>query len=178
MKITRTQIRAGILAGVLGLGVGGALVASGSASAASPVVASVSANASSVTADTTAASDATSDTSVPVITPASDGSSGTPTPPAGQTGTPPAGKPGHGPGNGAPAGPHVANGITETVLTGDDLAKATAAVEAAQPGATIERAETDADGDAFEAHVTLADGSRATVKMDASFKVTSTETGR
>ena len=46
------------------------------------------------------------------------------------------------------------------------------------PGATIERAETDAEGAAFEVHVTKADGSEATVKLDASFNVTSTETGR
>src|SRR5215210_6276620 len=59
-------------------------------------------------------------------------------------------------------GPHEANGITETELTGDD--------------ATSERMETDADGAAFEAHVTLADGTRATVKLDAEFTVTATDT--
>src|SRR3954465_9995992 len=46
-------------------------------------------------------------------------------------------------------GPHIANGITEVALTGDDLSKATAAAQAAVPGATIERAETDAEGAAF-----------------------------
>ncbi len=75
-------------------------------------------------------------------------------------------------------GPHTANGITETPLTGDDLNKATAAAQAAAPGATIERAETDAEGAAFEVHVTKADGSEATVKLDASFTVTSIEDGR
>ena len=75
-------------------------------------------------------------------------------------------------------GPHTANGITETPLTGDDLSKATAAAQAAVPGATIERAETDAEGAAFEVHVTKADGSEATVKLDASFNVTSIEDGR
>ena len=75
-------------------------------------------------------------------------------------------------------GPHTANGITETPLTGDDLSKATAAAQAAVPGATIERAETDAEGAAFEVHVTKADGSEATVKLDASFTVTSIEDGR
>ena len=75
-------------------------------------------------------------------------------------------------------GPHTANGITETPLTGDDLSKATAAAQAAVPGATIERAETDAEGAAFEVHVTKADGSEATVKLDASFNVTSVEDGR
>src|SRR3954452_14688436 len=75
-------------------------------------------------------------------------------------------------------GPHTGNGITETPLTGDDLSKATAAAQAAAPGATIERAETDAEGAAFEVHITKADGSDATVKLDASFNVTSIETGR
>jgi putative transcriptional regulator len=55
---------------------------------------------------------------------------------------------------------------TETALTGEQLTKATAAATAAQPGATVERAETDADGDAFEVHMTAADGSRITVKLD------------
>src|SRR5215213_288568 len=71
-------------------------------------------------------------------------------------------------------GPHTANGVTETPLTGDDLTKAT---EGAVDGATVERAETDAEGAAFEVHVTKADGSRATVKLDASFNVTSVEDG-
>jgi len=75
-------------------------------------------------------------------------------------------------------GPHVANGITETPLTGDDLSKATAAAQAAVPGATIERAETDAEGATYEVHVTKSDGSEATVKLDASFSVTSIEDGR
>ncbi|HQV58087.1 MAG TPA: hypothetical protein PKV27_08750, partial [Ilumatobacteraceae bacterium] len=65
----------------------------------------------------------------------------------------------------------------ETPLTGDDATKVEAAVKAAQPDATIERMETDADGAAFEAHITLADGSHATVKLDANYTVTGTETG-
>jgi hypothetical protein len=77
----------------------------------------------------------------------------------------------------APTGPHQANGITETILTGDDATKVQAAVLAAQPGATINRMETDADGAVYEAHVTLADGSDATVKLDANYTVTATETG-
>jgi hypothetical protein len=78
---------------------------------------------------------------------------------------------------GEPAGPHTANGITEEVLTGDTASSVQVAVLAAYPDATIERMETDAEGAAYEAHVTLADGSRATVKLDASFTVTGTETG-
>jgi hypothetical protein len=78
----------------------------------------------------------------------------------------------------AARGPHMANGITETPLTGTDLEKATAAAKAAAPGATIERVETDADGAAFEAHVTQPDGSKATVLMDSAFAVTSVQAGR
>jgi uncharacterized membrane protein YkoI len=75
-------------------------------------------------------------------------------------------------------GPHTANGITETPLTGDDLTKATAAAQAAVPGATVDRAETDAEGAVYEVHVTKSDGSESTVKLDASFNVTSVEAGR
>ncbi len=74
-------------------------------------------------------------------------------------------------------GPHQADGITETALTGDDLVKATAAAQAAVPDGTIERVETDADGATYEAHMTKADGTEVTVKMDANFAVTATEAG-
>ena len=74
-------------------------------------------------------------------------------------------------------GGHQANGITETVLSGDDLAKAQAAAEAAVPGATAERAETDAEGAAYEVHMTKADGSVVTVKLDSGFNVTETIDG-
>jgi hypothetical protein len=74
-------------------------------------------------------------------------------------------------------GGHTANGITETLLTGDTAAKVTAAAKAAEPDATIERVETDAEGAAYEAHMTKADGSEITLKFDASYKVTGTETG-
>ncbi len=79
--------------------------------------------------------------------------------------------------NGGQPGPHQANGITETVLTGDDATKATNAANAAVPGATIDRVETDADGATYEAHMTKSDGSKVTVKMDANFNVTSVEDG-
>ena len=81
-------------------------------------------------------------------------------------------------GHGGHGGPHQANGITETVLTGADADKATAAAQAAVPGATIDRVETDADGAAFEAHVTKTDGTKATVEMDSAFNVTSINAGR
>jgi len=77
-----------------------------------------------------------------------------------------------------PKGPHQANGITETELTGDDLAKATAAAQAAVPDGTVVRAETDADGATYEVHMTKADGSEVTVKLDAGFTVTSTIDGK
>jgi hypothetical protein len=73
-------------------------------------------------------------------------------------------------------GPHQANGKTEEILTGDTAAKVEAAVKAAQPDATIERMETDADGATYEAHITKADGTHATVLLDENFTVTGTET--
>jgi hypothetical protein len=74
-------------------------------------------------------------------------------------------------------GGHVANGITEVVLTGDAATKATAAAQAAVPGATIERVENDAEGAVYEAHMVKADGSHVTVKLDANFSVTGIEAG-
>lgn len=75
-------------------------------------------------------------------------------------------------------GGHVgANGTTEVLLTGDQASKATAAALAAVPGATIDRVETDAEGAAYEAHMTKADGSHVTVKFDANFNVAATEDG-
>ena len=66
----------------------------------------------------------------------------------------------------------------ETALTGDALAKVTAVAKDALPGATIVRVETDADGNAkYEAHVTKADGTMATVYVDDSLKLVSVETG-
>lgn len=81
------------------------------------------------------------------------------------------------PHGGAPAGPHQANGITEEVVTGDTATSVEAAVTAAYPDATIERMETDAEGAAYEAHITQADGSDLTVKLDASFAITDTVQG-
>ena len=56
----------------------------------------------------------------------------------------------------------------ETPLTGDTAAKVTAAAEAAAPGATVDRVETD-DTHAYEAHVTLADGTKKILFFDESF---------
>ncbi len=59
------------------------------------------------------------------------------------------GGPGQG-GFGSPGGQRP----DETPLTGDNAAKAKAAALAKLPGATVVRVWTDADGDAYEAHVT------------------------
>jgi hypothetical protein len=72
---------------------------------------------------------------------------------------------------------HSANGINETLLTGDDAEKAKAAALKAVPGGTVQRVETDAEGDAYEAHMLDADGKPVTVKFDKDFNVTGTETG-
>jgi peptidase YpeB-like protein len=65
----------------------------------------------------------------------------------------------------------------ETLLTGDTLAKVTAAAQAKVSGGTIVRVETDADGHAaYEAHMTKSDGTPVTVYVDKSFDVVSVET--
>jgi uncharacterized membrane protein YkoI len=75
-------------------------------------------------------------------------------------------------------GGHVGtNGTTEVLLTGDAATKAKAAAEAAVAGGTVQRVENDAEGATYEAHILKSDGSEVTVKMDANFKVTSTESG-
>lgn len=79
-----------------------------------------------------------------------------------------------GPGGGSfdpSKGGHTANGITETLLTGDTATKVTAAARAAVPGTTIQRVETDAEGATYEAHMTKADGSLVKVKINADFSV-------
>jgi uncharacterized membrane protein YkoI len=70
-----------------------------------------------------------------------------------------------------------ANGTTETVLTGADADTAKAAALKAEPGGTVQRVENDAEGAAYEAHVTKSDGSEVTVKLDANFNVVGTESG-
>ena len=62
----------------------------------------------------------------------------------------------------------------ETPLTGDTLAKATAAALAKVPGGKVVRAETEADGHgAYEVHVTDASGAPVTVYLDKDFNVVS-----
>ncbi|MDJ0459715.1 hypothetical protein PUN71_021120 [Arthrobacter sp. NQ7] len=66
----------------------------------------------------------------------------------------------------------------ETELTGDIAAKVKDAVLAANAGATIDRMETEGDGSAaYEAHITKADGTHATVKLDTNYTITATEAG-
>jgi len=74
-------------------------------------------------------------------------------------------------------GGHVANGITETLLTGDTATKVTAAAKAAVPGATVERVENDAEGATYEAHMVKTDGTHVTVKINADFSVKGIESG-
>jgi len=74
-------------------------------------------------------------------------------------------------------GGHVANGITEALLTGDTAAQVTTAAQGAVPGATVDRVENDAEGATYEAHMTKADGTKVTVKVNADFSVASVEAG-
>ena len=97
----------------------------------------------------------------------------TSTAPAAPNGAPDAGRGSFDPSKGG----HMANGITEELLTGDTADKVKAAALAANPGGTIERVETDAEGSPYEAHMVTADGQHVTVKVDSNFKVTSTEQG-
>jgi uncharacterized membrane protein YkoI len=75
-------------------------------------------------------------------------------------------------------GPGGRGGHEEVALTGDAAAKVKAAALAELPGATVNEVEKDRDGATYEAHVTKADGTEATVKLDANYKVTSVEAGR
>jgi uncharacterized membrane protein YkoI len=75
-------------------------------------------------------------------------------------------------------GGHVGqSGVKEELLTSDAAAKATAAGLAAVPGGTVERVENDAEGTAYEAHMTKADGTHVTVKLDANFALVEVQEG-
>jgi hypothetical protein len=77
-----------------------------------------------------------------------------------------------------PANPAtLSHGPGETLLTGTTAAKVKAAALAADPGATIIRVETDSAGSPYEAHITKADGTQVTLKIDTNFNVTSTQQG-
>jgi len=77
----------------------------------------------------------------------------------------------------APTRPWGGQRPDETLLTGDALAKVSAAALAKVSGGTIVRVETDADGNAaYEAHMTKADGTPVTVYVDKQYDVVSVET--
>ena len=77
----------------------------------------------------------------------------------------------------APNPASVAHGPGETLLTGTTAEQVKAAALAAVPNATVIRVETDSEGSPYEAHLQKSDGTYVTVKVDANFKVTSTEDG-
>lgn len=104
----------------------------------------------------------------------------TATPPAGAPyGMPGAGGPGAqgGPGAFNPArGGHMANGKTETLLSGDTAAKVRAAALAKVSG-TVERVETNVDDSApYEAHIVKSDGTHVVVEINADFTVHAVQT--
>jgi hypothetical protein len=74
-------------------------------------------------------------------------------------------------------GGHTANGITETLLTGDVATKVTSAAQGAVPDATVDRVENDAEGATYEAHMTKSDGTHVTIKVNADFTVAGVEAG-
>jgi hypothetical protein len=77
----------------------------------------------------------------------------------------------------APDPDSVTHGPGETLLTGSAEKSAVDAATATEPGATVIRAETDSAGSAYEVHMTKADGTHVTVKLDSNFKVTETDPG-
>ena len=81
-----------------------------------------------------------------------------------------------GPGHGGPGGSAPVRG-DETQLTGTDASKARAAALKAVPGGTVYRVETDAGDAAYEVHMTKADGTLVTVKLDKSFSLVAVEDG-
>lgn len=116
------------------------------------------------------AATSTTDSSTTVVASDSTGTDGVATTTVGDTLTPPADRPQLDPAS-------LPNGPGETVLTGDVAAKVTAAAEAAEPGATVIRVETDSSGHAYEAHVQLADGSYSTLYFDESFAADGSDDG-
>jgi len=112
------------------------------------------------------ASAATSTSTTPAVS--SSGTSGTSGPPtAGSSAAPHAG---------APDPATLTHGPVETLLTGTQLAQA--AANAALPGATIVRAETNSSGDhPYEVQGKKSDGTHGTVELNSRFGVITTVTG-
>ena len=76
----------------------------------------------------------------------------------------------------APSRPWGGQRSDETPLTGDALAKVTAAAKAKVPGGQVIRVETDADGNAaYEAHMTDAGGAPVTVYVSKDYSTVSVE---
>ena len=66
----------------------------------------------------------------------------------------------------------------ETLLTGETASKVRAAAVAKEPGSTVSRVETDADGHAaYEVHMVRSDGTLVTVYVDKQFNVVGEEAG-
>jgi len=63
------------------------------------------------------------------------------------------------------------------LLTGSTLTSAVASANLAVPNATVVRAESDAQGATYEVHLKKNDGTYVTVKENATFVVTSTQSG-
>ena len=76
----------------------------------------------------------------------------------------------------APSRPWGGQRGDETPLTGEALAKVTAAAKAKVPGGQVIRVETDADGNAaYEAHRTDAGGAPVTVYVSKDYSTVSVE---
>ena len=116
----------------------------------------------SAASDSGSGSDSSGDTTISVDAPTADQQTGQTPPDNSGTRPDPASLP---------------NGPGETVLTGTEAAKVTAAAEAAEPGSTVIRVETDSSGHAYEAHVQLADGTVKTLYFDESFAEDGSEDG-
>ena len=72
----------------------------------------------------------------------------------------------------------MTHGPGETLLTGTQLARATAAASAVASGATVIRAETNSSGASpYEVHMSKADGTDVMVELDANLKVITTISG-
>jgi hypothetical protein len=72
----------------------------------------------------------------------------------------------------------LTHGPGESLLTGTQLAKATAAAESAVPGASVIRAETNSSGGyPYEVHMKKSDGTYVTVEFNSSFGVITTISG-
>jgi hypothetical protein len=77
----------------------------------------------------------------------------------------------------SPAKPFGGQRSDETVLAGDELARAKAAAAAKVADGNVVRVETDADGHAkYEVHMTDSGGNPVTVYLDGSFQVVGTGT--